>query len=177
VNDGTVLTDAIRCGFPMPPGKYYLADQGYPVGPHVLVPSRSQRYGFREDGAGNMRPLTDKELLNLRHASLRNVIERAFGCGKKKFSLLQTMLPYEFPKQVRLVVAALVIFNFIYLTGEDVQACLPSYGNGEAGSHGFDAGVDGEATDNEPEGECEYRDRIAKNMWRDYEFCCCSVQA
>jgi hypothetical protein len=87
-----------------------------------------------------------------------NVIERAFGYVKM-FPLLQTLLPYEFPKQVRLIVAAFVIFNFIHLAGEDVQAWLPSYGNGEAGSHGGDAGVDGEATGNEPEEECEYRDR------------------
>src|SRR5215471_13726721 len=37
----------------------------------------------------NCRPRNEKELYNLRHASLRNVIERIFGVSKKRFKILK----------------------------------------------------------------------------------------
>ena len=47
------------------------------------------------------------------HSSLRNVIERCFGILKKRWNILNLMAPYPYPTQVKIVVASMVIHNFI----------------------------------------------------------------
>ncbi|RZC86733.1 hypothetical protein C5167_030077 [Papaver somniferum] len=61
----------------VPEGKFYLADAGFANMPQFITPYRGVRYHLKEFG-GN-RPKCAKELFNLRHASLRNAIERAIG--------------------------------------------------------------------------------------------------
>jgi len=61
---------------------------------------------------GNV-PENAQELFNLRHATLRNVVERIFGVCKNRFPLLRNMLSYPFDKQCRLIHACCGIHNFI----------------------------------------------------------------
>lgn len=61
----------------------------------------------------SLKPQNAKELYNLRHASLRNVIERIFGVLMKRFPLLTAMPSYPFPVQAKLLVCIFIIHNFI----------------------------------------------------------------
>ncbi|KAG6498554.1 hypothetical protein ZIOFF_038274 [Zingiber officinale] len=66
--------------------KYYLVDSGFILKWGLTTPYQVIRYYLKEYsrcGATNA-----KELFNLRHASLRNVIERAFGVLKKRFPII-----------------------------------------------------------------------------------------
>ena len=66
-----------------PKGKYYLADAGYSNQKHLLVPYRGVRYHLKEFEASNLKPSNAKELFNLRHSSLRNVVERTISVLKR----------------------------------------------------------------------------------------------
>ncbi len=70
-------------------------------------------YHLKEFRRGNRRPQTKEELLNLRHASLRNVIERTFGVVKKRFPILNYMREYNFDTQIDIVYACMALHNFI----------------------------------------------------------------
>jgi hypothetical protein len=102
-SDGGVFTDAVNNkGFRIPAGKYYLGDAGYGLKDCCLTPYRGVRYHLREWSLGNQRPANAKELYNLRHAQLRNVVERIFGVLKKRFPVLRTFMEYPFDTQVGL---------------------------------------------------------------------------
>ena len=60
-----------------------------------------------------MRPKDYKELYNLRHAQLRNAIERIFGVVKRRFHILSTAPEYGFETQAKLVQAICVVHNVI----------------------------------------------------------------
>jgi hypothetical protein len=49
---------------------------------------------------GNERPQNAKELFNLRHVSLRNVVERIFGVLKNRFQILARMPSFSVSYQV-----------------------------------------------------------------------------
>jgi len=49
--------------------------------PNIITPYRDVRYYLKEYSQGG--PQNAKELFNLRHSSLRNVIERTFRVMKK----------------------------------------------------------------------------------------------
>ena len=60
-------------------------------------------------------PENSKELFNLRHALLRNVIKRIFGVVKQKFKILGTYAEYFINTQIHLVLSLLGLYNFICL--------------------------------------------------------------
>ncbi|KAK9058168.1 hypothetical protein SSX86_023008 [Deinandra increscens subsp. villosa] len=66
-------------------GRYCLVDAGLPHTSKLMAPYRGVRYHLKE--YSKRAPENSKELFNLRHASLRNAIERAFGVLKKGTSL------------------------------------------------------------------------------------------
>ena len=72
-------------GFITPPGKYWLGDASYTNTDTVLVPYRGTRYHLKEQRLSGKKPENYRELFNLRHASLRNVIKRIFGVLKRKY--------------------------------------------------------------------------------------------
>jgi DDE superfamily endonuclease len=85
-HDGAVYRDAYyNIGLVTPPGKYWLGDAGYPNSDTILVPYRGTRYYLKEQRLAGKRPENSKELFNLRHALLRNVIKRIFGVVKRKY--------------------------------------------------------------------------------------------
>ena len=120
-HDGRVLADAKTKGLLLPPGKFYLGDAGYALTPYCLTPYRNVRYHLREWERGERRPQNMKELFNLRHSSLRNVIERTYGVVKKRFPILNNMPSYPFPFQVQLVTCCFYLHNFIRVTKTHVD--------------------------------------------------------
>ncbi|GAB7341908.1 hypothetical protein MBLNU457_g0216t1 [Dothideomycetes sp. NU457] len=84
-HDGTVLRRAIEKGFTLPLTHYYLGDGGYSKKHRmILVPYQKTRYHLREISDAQQRPQTKEELFNLRHARLRNCVERLNGVMKKR---------------------------------------------------------------------------------------------
>ena len=47
------------------------------------------------------------------HSLLRNIIEWSFGVSKKHWNILNFMPPYNYKKQVKIVIACMVLHNFI----------------------------------------------------------------
>lgn len=113
--------------FPPPSESWvYLADAGYGLKPGVLVPYKKVRYHLREQALAAQQPKTKEELFNLRHAQLRNVIERVFGVLKKRFRIFDTPPQYTFDIQCKLVLVLYALHNFIRILscGEEDQFYL-----------------------------------------------------
>jgi hypothetical protein len=79
----------------------WLADAGYGLKPGFLMQYRTVRYHLREQALARQRPQTKEELFNLRHAQLRNVIERILGVVKERFRILSTPMEFDFKTQTR----------------------------------------------------------------------------
>lgn len=119
-------------GSNLPEGKYYLADAGYTSTSMTLIPfSGGVRYHLKEwlqprvdaEQGGrkqtDLRPMDEKELFNLRHSSLRNVVERVFGVLKQRFHILEKRPRYDRATQIQLVYALCALHNFVRLTNAD----------------------------------------------------------
>lgn len=77
-------------GFRLPSSHYVLADGGYSKKNRMLlVAYQRTRYHLREIADAQRRPQTAQELFNLRHARLKNVIERLIGVMKKCWRILR----------------------------------------------------------------------------------------
>ncbi|KAF2316097.1 hypothetical protein GH714_041002 [Hevea brasiliensis] len=93
--------------------KFYLVDTGLPLRSGLIAPYRGVHYHLNEySGRGTQNA---KELFNHHHASLRNVIERAFGVLKKRFPIIAsgTEPHYSFETMTEIVLACCVIHNFL----------------------------------------------------------------
>ncbi|XP_051133143.1 uncharacterized protein LOC127252848 [Andrographis paniculata] len=101
--------------------KYYIGDSGYMNAPQCLTPYRTYRYHLSDFQGNNPCPRGKEEYFNYRNAQCRNVIERAFGCLKRRFTILHGPMPiYKFDRQVNFVMSCAVVHNFMLLHGEDV---------------------------------------------------------
>ncbi|XP_075521481.1 uncharacterized protein LOC142554697 [Primulina tabacum] len=94
-------------------GKYFLVDGGYPNQRQFLAPFRGVRYHLQEFTGQGRHPEDAKELFNLRHASLRNVIERTFGIFKSRFKIFKMAPPFPYTTQTELVLACAGLHNFL----------------------------------------------------------------
>jgi hypothetical protein len=115
----------------------------------------------------NYRPRNHQELFNLRHARLRNVIERIFGVLKRRFKVLLTAQEYSFATQAQITSALAALHNFNVtqdpsdIPSNEVETKL----NEEEDAWGKHyAAVPRE----ERTRAAECRDRIAKAMWEEY---------
>ncbi|KAL6587678.1 hypothetical protein OROMI_000656 [Orobanche minor] len=77
------------------------------------APLRGVRYHLKDFGGQGRHPRNASELFNLRHASLRNVIERVFGIFKSRFTIFKTAPPFSFQTQAELVLACAGLHNFL----------------------------------------------------------------
>ncbi|KAM0914274.1 hypothetical protein ACQ4PT_011492 [Festuca glaucescens] len=111
--DARVLRSAIRKGFRVPEGKFYLVDGGYANTKFFLAPYRGVRYHLKEFGHGHRAPQNYQELFNHRHAVIRNHIERDLGILKKRFPILKVGTHHTIQNQVKLPAAAAVLHNII----------------------------------------------------------------
>jgi hypothetical protein len=105
-------------------GKFFLVDAGYDVRPGSLPPYRGTRYHLSEYGARS--PQNARELFNLRHSSLRVVVERAFGDLKNRFKILYYKPFQPYKTQVNLVLACCILHNWILRFGVDEVVPLES---------------------------------------------------
>jgi hypothetical protein len=99
-------------GFTTLSGKYWLGDAGDPNTDTILVPYRCTRYHLKEQRLASKKLENYKELFNLRHASLRNIIERIFGVLKRKYQILRHAAEYSIDTQTRIVLACCALHNF-----------------------------------------------------------------
>ncbi|XXG56809.1 hypothetical protein AAC387_Pa03g4129 [Persea americana] len=166
-----VFQAALDSGFEIPEGKYYLADLDYANMPGLICPYRGIRYHPKEFARGREAPRNEKELFNLRHSSLRNAIERAFGVLKKRFQILKVAPLYPIDSQIKMVLVACTLHNFLRIEtgGED---WLYAEYDSEAPYHPIptDDLIEAQVFDEmrAPNAADALRDRIAKEMWRDY---------
>nr|XP_009765829.1 PREDICTED: uncharacterized protein LOC104217312 [Nicotiana sylvestris] len=98
-------------------GKHYLIDAGLMLRSGLITPYRGERYHLKEYSR-NL-PRNPRELFNLRHTSLRNAIERAFGVLKKRFPIISssTEPSYGVETQKLIIFACCILHN--YLRGAD----------------------------------------------------------
>lgn len=92
---------------------YYLCDNGYTNCDGFLAPYRNVRYHLKEWGTGNSAPRNAKELFNMRHASARNVIERAWGILKTRWAILRSASYYPVQTLSRIIFACALLHNFV----------------------------------------------------------------
>ena len=115
-HDGAVWRDALhKKGFTTPPGKFWLRDTGYPNSDTILVLYQSTCYHLKEQRLAGKKPETLKELYNLQHASLQNVIKRIFRVVKHKYQILCTPSKFLIPTQNQIILACCILHNFVRL--------------------------------------------------------------
>ncbi|KAH6835393.1 hypothetical protein C2S53_003244 [Perilla frutescens var. hirtella] len=117
-HDLKLLSDALSRtnGLQVPQGKYFLVDCGFANRRQLrqfLAPLRGVQYHLKDFGGQGRHPRNASELFNLRHASLRNVIERTFGVLKSRFTIFKTAPPFPFQTQAELVLACAGLHNFL----------------------------------------------------------------
>jgi len=119
-----------------------------------------------------LRPANKEELYNLRHASLRNVIERIFGILKRRFRILLLPPEYALDIQARIPSALSVIHNFITIhdPGEsepdEADEADVGFGAGDTGVAAAELGAGGPGAQGDAG---NLRDNIAEAMWVDYQ--------
>lgn len=69
-------------------GKFYLVNGGRPLKHTFIPPYKDVRYHLKE--YSTCAPQNPRKLFNLRHTSLRNTIERAFGVLKRLFPIIRS---------------------------------------------------------------------------------------
>lgn len=168
-HDTNVWRDAkLNKGFITPLGKYWLGDAGYANTDTILVPYRATRYHLKEQRMYGKRPENYKELFNLRHASLRNVVERIFGVVKRKYQILRTPSEYSIETQTRIILACCTLHNFVRRREGSYADILLDSEVAKVGNTivqpvvGFPVGVISSKRMD------QFRDNIAKKMWEDY---------
>ena len=136
-----------------------------------IIPTR--HYFFNT----NCSPQNHKELYNLRHASLRNAIERIFGVLKKRFKVLTDQLEYPYGNQVQLINALCCLHNIIRVVGGDDMYDKEWESEFNSGAQGTSIHMEPEIvttraiTAAETKMANELRDSIAEKMWIQYLRC------
>jgi hypothetical protein len=150
----------------IPSNCYFLADAGYLQShPLVITPYNGVRYHLKEFEKTAKRPVNAKELFNLRHASLRNLVERVFGVFKRRFQIYDRARDgYSILTQVKLVFALTAIHNFMNKYGEDTILSSDDEANED---EDMDEAAESVST-RETVNMVEKRDQIAKDMWDEY---------
>ncbi|KAA0034921.1 putative nuclease HARBI1 [Cucumis melo var. makuwa] len=87
--------------------------KGYPNAERFLVPYRRQRYHLKEWCSTRNVPSTAKEYFNMKHSSIRNVIERVFGLLKGRLVIFhgKSNCPVQF--QCCTILACCLLHNLI----------------------------------------------------------------
>jgi hypothetical protein len=167
-HDGTVYRDAhYNQGFITPPMKYWLGDAGYPNTDTILVPYRGTRYHLKEHRLSGKKPENSKELFNLRHASLRNVIERIFGVIKRKYQILNTPSEYSIDTQTLIIISCTALHNWVRLIeGKEADFWLDTESNVTRDIEPVVAYPESSTSSKKMD---QFRDQLAEQMWIDYQ--------
>jgi hypothetical protein len=116
----------------------------------------------------DQKPENAKELFNLRHSSLRNVIERIFGVLKRQWQILGGKgCEYSIDTQVDLFCALIGLYNFGKNCGEDYMfnKAIPTIE-----SQDQDDNLEVLVTRTGNKWIEKKRDDIATRMWNDYQM-------
>jgi hypothetical protein len=115
------------------------------------------------------RPRNRKELFNLRHAMLRNVVERIFGVVKRRFRILLLPPEYSMEIQARIPPALCLVHNIIRVHDPND---MMEYRDLNVSDERFttDTGnlANGPPTEQARTRASLRRDQIAGEMWEDY---------
>ncbi|KAK3189642.1 hypothetical protein Dsin_029203 [Dipteronia sinensis] len=118
VSDSSIIKNALARVDKLitPKGKFYLVDAGCMLRSGLLTPYRGVRYHLKEYSA--RAPENAQELLNHRHAALRNVIERTFGVLKKRFPIISraTEPHYHVKTVTEIVLACCILHSLLHTT-------------------------------------------------------------
>ena len=117
-------------------------------------------------------PRNPKELFNLRHSLARNVIERIFGVLKCRFRILRLPPEYNMRIQAQIPAALAALHNFIrQYDPEEIRFFEDQSFNFPVGVHPESADELGSspARSNERARASERRDKIAADMWEQYQ--------
>src|SRR6267154_5018847 len=113
------------------------------------------------------RPCNHKELFNLRHAMLRNVVERIFGVVKRQFHILLLPPEYSMEIQARIPPALCLVHNVIRVHDPndmmEYRNVLDEHILTDTGSL-----ADGPPTKQVRTRANLRHDQIAREMWKDY---------
>ncbi|MBW0485271.1 hypothetical protein O181_024986 [Austropuccinia psidii MF-1] len=162
-HDSRVVVNALNDNFFVPKNRYYLADAGYTLTKSFLIPYCGTWYHLREQARAQLRPQTKEELFNLRHAALRNVVERVFGLLKMKYPILRRPSDYSVPVQNNLIFLIACLHNYIIFHGPPQSKDNERIQN-EVELHDDTQHV----PDNENNDDClmnSFRTRMATEMW------------
>ncbi|GKA35234.1 putative nuclease HARBI1 [Tanacetum coccineum] len=144
--------------------KFYLVDGGLPHRSTLIAPYRGIRYHLKEYSA--RAPQNSQELFNLRHASLRNSIERAFGVLKKRFPIIRSTAEpfYSCETQSNIFLACCILLNFLLEEDRDTEL------EDEVAHELLNAPQDEEtrAPRGIDDGGEEIRNSIANEIWNEY---------
>ena len=78
-----------------------------------MAPYRGTHYHLKEQRQADQRPKNPKELFNLCHSSLRNVIERIFGVLKRQWQILGGhSCEYSIDTQINIFCILVGLYNF-----------------------------------------------------------------
>ncbi|KAL0328291.1 UNVERIFIED_CONTAM: hypothetical protein Scaly_2261700 [Sesamum calycinum] len=97
----------------VPDGKYYLVDPKYANIPGFVAPYPGVSYIQQLEFGGGFHPQDARELFNQRHSILHNIADRTFAALKERFPILMSAPSYPLATQVKLVVAACALHNYI----------------------------------------------------------------
>jgi hypothetical protein len=121
----------------------------------------------------NHRPETPEELFNLRHSSVRTIIERIFGIMKRRWRVLTIPLEISVHCQAMLVPALCAVHNFIRIVDPEELECefpdiMQSYSDSDWSnlSELTNYLANTAATRTAVE---DIRDSIAQAMWAQYQ--------
>jgi len=192
VADAALWKDAVENDIEVPAGKYLLGDAGFASCDALLVPYHGVRYHLKEwcqGGIGYVEsfsmlcidlsnsgcsPRNSRELFNLRHAALRNIIEHIFGVLKRQWRILNNPPEYSMDIQARLPAGLCALHNFInhfdpdafYHPDFDADDLMRRFDEPDIPT---DGGDDEHVPDgNETERAGLRRNAIAQAMWDDY---------
>jgi hypothetical protein len=174
--DGRLFDTARRNGFALPEFRFYLGDAGFPNCDLIMTPFPAVRYHLSEWDRSGRSPETPEELFNLRHAKLRNAIERIFGVNKRRFKILISSPECAYEIQAKIVAAAGALHNFLRihdrLNAFDVE--IDDEDDYDPDDHTFLAGAAIPErrvlaiTPEESQRANERRHRIMMSMWNAY---------
>ncbi|XP_010474612.1 PREDICTED: uncharacterized protein LOC104754169 [Camelina sativa] len=171
-SDQQVLSAALtrRNKLQVPQGKYYIVDHKYTNLPGFIAPYHGVSTNSGEEEA--------KEMFNERHKLLHRASRRTIGALKERFPILTSAPPYPLQTQVKLVIAACALHNYVRLekpddmvfrmfeeetmqeAGEDRGVAALQEEEIEGHEHGFPPEEVGDSL--------RLRDEIASNLWNDY---------
>jgi hypothetical protein len=142
----------------LPSACFFLGDAGYPlITGRILTPFRGVRYHLKEYSSNS--PTNPMELFNLRHSTLRSIVERCIGRVKRRWAIFKGQSELAPKLFCKAIVVACLLHNFL-------EECRDRYSEDETDSD-FDQRGMLNANLDYPDAST-WRTEIAQVMWDEY---------